>query len=57
MYDVQAMHMLITQLKATGPLKNVGDILSPGLNVSLGAYNASHGVNSSKDTMKVREVI
>lgn len=52
-YDIQAMHMTISQLRSAVPLKNLGDIIMPGLNVSLDLYRASHGINKSKNIMKV----
>ncbi len=54
-YDIQAMHMFIAQMRATVPLKHVGEISAPGLNVSLEAFKASHGINVSKNAMKVSQ--
>ena len=51
-YDIQAMHMFLSQWKSSIPLKNTGDILAPGLNVSLEEFKASHGINEAKETMK-----
>jgi len=50
-FDVQAIHMLLKQWKSTSPLKNTGEIISPGLNTALKDFKASHGINENKEKM------